>query len=83
MEIGDKVEFAGDWLRNTGQLTGDVPFMQGEIVDLQPLNKHNQVATVDFNWLRAHGANAHISPPQRVKALTSNLEIVDRKGASE
>ncbi len=80
MEIGDKVEFAGDWLRNTGQLTGDVPFMQGEIIDLQPLNKHNQVATVDFNWLRAHGANAHIRPPQRVKALTSNLEIV--KGAT-
>jgi len=80
MEIGDKVQFAGDWLRNTGQITGDVPFMQGDIVDLQPLNNRNQVATVDFNWLRAHGANAHISPPQRVKALTSNLEIV--KGAT-
>ena len=78
MQIGDTVEFTSEWCKNTGQLTGDIPFMQGPIVDLQPLSGEKKVATVDFNWLNAHGANAHINPPQRMKALTSNLHLVKK-----
>lgn len=78
MNIGDTVEFSGEWCKNTGQLTGDIPFMQGPIVDLQPLSGEKEVATVDFNWLNAHGPDAHISPPQRMKALTSNLHLVKK-----
>jgi len=76
MKVGDTVRFSSKWLRSTGQIVGEIPFMRGVIVHLGPLFSGKAVATVEFNWLNAHGPNAHIDPPQRMKALTSNLEIV-------
>ena len=76
MKLGDTVRFTSEWLRNTGNFLGPVPFMRGEIVHLADLSDDRQVATVEFNWLNSHGPDAHISPPERMKALTCNLEIV-------
>jgi hypothetical protein len=53
--------------------------MRGEVVHLGELFSGRQVATIDFNWLNSHGPEAHIKPPQRMKALTCNLEIVKGK----
>lgn len=80
MKVGDRVRFTSQWLKSTGQIIGEIPFMRGDIVHLGELFSGKQVATVEFNWLNAHGHNAHINPPQRMKSLTCNLEIV--KGAS-
>ena len=76
MKLGDTVRFTSEWLRSTGQIVGEIPFMRGEIVHLGELFSGKQVATIDFTWLNSHGPDAHINPPQRMKALTCNLEIV-------
>lgn len=82
LEVGDTVRFTSQWLKNTGQIVGTVPFLRGEIILLQHLSGGVSVATVEFNRLSAHGPNATIDPPEHMKALTSNLELV-KKGANE
>ena len=77
MKVGDRVRYSGDWLRNTGQIVGPVPFMRGEVLALQEFEGRTPtIATVEFNWLIAHGPDAHIRPPERIKVLTCNLEVV-------
>jgi hypothetical protein len=60
--IGDKVQFAREFLRATGQLAGDVPHASGRVVSLQPISNALDLAVVE--WNRA-GINARV--------LTSNL----------
>lgn len=76
VQIGDTVKYSRDFLRSTGQITGDVPFMQGEVVVLQTLSPQTTLATVEFNKLAAHGPNATISPVQRLTVNVANLHVV-------
>lgn len=76
VQIGDTVKYSREWLRNTGQITGDVPFMQGEVVALQTLSPQTTIATVEFNRLAAHGPKAIFSPIQRLSVNVTNLHVV-------
>lgn len=47
MDVGDRVAFKRSFLRNTGQMTGDVPFARGTITKLVPLG---QTALAEIKW---------------------------------
>lgn len=48
-EEGDRVMFAASWLRNTGQLTGEVPFMEGTVTEVEDLlDTDRELVTVDW-----------------------------------
>lgn len=47
LKVGDKVRYSSAWLRNTGQITGPVPFMQGVVIDVTKLG-NNQLVSVDW-----------------------------------
>lgn len=36
--IGTHVAYSRDFLRSTGQITGDAPFLRGEVVDIVNIN---------------------------------------------
>jgi len=37
--IGTRVAYTRDFLRSTGQFTGDAPFLRGEVIDIMNLNQ--------------------------------------------
>ena len=67
-KIGDRVQYARQWLRSTGHLTGDIPHAKGRIISLAPVSNGLDIATID--WDR---------PGLSAKVLTSNLVRMDRK----
>ena len=67
-KIGDRVQYARQWLRSTGQLTGDIPHAKGRIIGLSPVSNGLDIATIEWNTA---GLSA--------KVLTSNLIREDRK----
>ena len=60
--IGDRVQYAREFLRATGQLAGDVPHATDRVISLQPISKALDLAIVE--WDR---------PDVPAKVLTSNL----------
>lgn len=64
-KIGDRVQYARQWLRATGNFAGDIPHAKGRIISLSPVSKALDVATIE--WDR---------PDVPVKVLSSNLERV-------
>jgi len=55
MEIGNTVQYSKNWLRNTGQYTGDICFDTGDICfakgvvkELEPFGK-NELATIEWD----------------------------------
>ena len=67
-KVGDTVHYARAFLRATGQLAGDAPFVRGRIIRLEPISKGLDFALVEWQ----PGA---VFPP---KVLTSNLVRADR-----
>jgi hypothetical protein len=67
-KIGDRVQYARQWLRSTGQLAGDVPHATGRIIGLSPVSAGLDIATIEWN-----------TPGLSAKVLTSNLVREDRK----
>ena len=45
--IESKVKYRREWLRSTGQMTGDMPFARGIVKELKPLGQ-TEIATVDW-----------------------------------
>ena len=60
---GDKVKYSRDFLRSTGQITGDVPFAKGVVMDVAPMGDR-QLVTIDFDLIG------------RMRVLNSNLVMV-------
>ena len=48
IEVGDTVQYSRDWLRSTGQYTGDIPFAKGKVIELKPLGDIT-LAIIDWN----------------------------------
>lgn len=46
--INDRVAYSAAFLRSTGQYTGDVPFLRGEIVAVEPIGER-QLCTVQWS----------------------------------
>ena len=64
---GDRVQYARQWLRSTGQLAGDIPHAKGRIISLSPVSAGLDIATIE--WDR---------PGLSARVLTSNLVRMDR-----
>jgi hypothetical protein len=64
---GDRVQYARQWLRSTGQLAGDIPHATGRIISLSPVSNGLDIATIE--WDR---------PGLSARVLTSNLVRMDR-----
>ena len=47
-KVGDKVAYSAQWLKNTGQQTGDIGFARGVITGFTELSKECVLAEV--NW---------------------------------
>ena len=45
-KIGDRVQYARQWLRSTGQLAGDIPHATGRIISLSPVSNGLDIATI-------------------------------------
>ena len=61
-KVGDRVQYARQFLRATGQLAGDVPHASGRVISLQPVSNALDIAIIE--WDR---------PGVPAKVLTSNL----------
>jgi hypothetical protein len=46
IQIGDRVAFSREFLRNTGQYTGEAPFARGEVIAHVELSKGHVLARV-------------------------------------
>lgn len=64
LKVGDVVKYKRDFLRNTGQITGDVPFARGRIESITKLGE-TQIATIYWN-----DQTADIPPKVNVANLT-------------
>lgn len=65
-KTGQRVAFSRSFLRSTGQITGDAPFLSGVVESCQPIGK------LQLCYIRWQG----IETPQGV--LSTNLVLVDR-----
>lgn len=61
-KVGDRVQYARQWLRATGNLAGDIPHASGRVISLQPVSNALDIAVIE--WDR---------PNVPAKVLTSNL----------
>ena len=46
--IGDRVAYSANWLRSTGNYAGRLPFLRGEIINLEDLCKDFTLAHVQW-----------------------------------
>lgn len=63
MQIGDKVRFTPEWLRNTFNYTGDMPLAGGPVTEIVPLSEGRAFITFDCPILGEW------------TALSTNLEV--------
>ena len=70
--MGDKVCYSRDFLRSTGQFTGDTPHARGIVTALVPLGQTTMLA--EINW---------DTPELPPRVNTANLSKVTEKGISE
>lgn len=61
-KVGDRVQYARQWLRATGNLAGDVPHATGRVISLQPVSNALDIAVIESD-----------RPGVPAKVLTSNL----------
>lgn len=78
LNLGDRVCFARDFLRNTGQFTGWKPFAEGEIVEMHVLGGGKFLVTVAWDQERALRLSGEL-PPEGSNILNVNLIRADRK----
>lgn len=52
--VGTRVRYSAEFLRNTGQFSGEVPHLRGEVTMLEPLGQCT-LATVSWNNGRSSG----------------------------
>jgi hypothetical protein len=48
IKTGDRVAYSRQWLRSTGQMTGEVPQARGTVVSTEPLGSLT-LAVIDWN----------------------------------
>jgi hypothetical protein len=69
--VGDRVCYSAAFCRNTGQQTGDTPFMRGEVIELKPFGDQ-ALATIRWDGIEEPG-----------KVLTANLSRVTARGIQD
>lgn len=71
VKVGDMVMYSRQWLRSTGQFTGDICFAKGTVKELQPLG---EVVLAVIDW---GGADL----PEKVNV--KNLSRVTERGVMD
>ena len=75
---GDKVAYSARFLRSTGQYTGDIPFLRGEIVAVEPLGEP-QLCTIQWSL---DGKPVHMPSQYHDdglgRVISPNLTLVSR-----
>lgn len=51
LSVGDQVKYSRQWLRNTGQYTGDICFAKGRIIELISVGGSLTLAKIDWGKL--------------------------------
>lgn len=71
IQVNDRVKYSRDWLRSTGQFTGDIPFARGTVTAIKEYGGGLRLATVDWK-------NPDIPEKVHVKNLTKigTVELV-------
>lgn len=49
MKVGDRVRYSPQWLKNTGQQTGDICFAKGIIEGILILSKETSIAVIEWD----------------------------------
>ncbi len=49
LKIGDIVCYSREWLRSTGNITGDLPFGSGRIINIQNVGTSLALAIIEWN----------------------------------
>lgn len=71
IKVGDIVAYRADFLRNTGQQTGDMPAARGKVVSLKQLSEETTIAEIDWG-----------NPDIPSKVNVKNLSRVGQRGFS-
>lgn len=71
IQVGDRVAYKASFLRNTGQVTGNLPLARGIVTELKPFGD-NTLAVIDWDRLGV---------PEKV--LVSNLSKVTTRGLAD
>ncbi len=69
---GDKVAYSRDFLRNTGQFTGPIPFARGVVTEIETLGKGGRTKIAVVEWSRDFGRQI----PERINV--ANLVRADQ-----
>lgn len=49
MKIGDRVKYSRVWLRNTGNICGEIPFKRGRVVSVKPMTEDRSLVMVKWD----------------------------------
>lgn len=72
LKIGDRVCFSRAFLRNTGQITGRVPFLTGHIVSLEDLGDNLVIASIHWD----DDFYGRVNVKNLIRADRKHLELV-------
>ena len=73
IQIGDRVAVSARFLRSTGQFTGEICFVRGQVTNLKPLG---EITLATIAWEPLNGQQPDV--PERM--AVSNLSKVTEKG---
>lgn len=59
LQIGDRVAYSKNFLKSTGQYTGDIPFARGIVTAIQFIAPTYSLVTVDWNNTDIPGKVCH------------------------
>jgi len=76
IQIGDRVAVSARFLRSTGQFTGEICFVRGQVTDLKPLG---EIILATITWEPLNGQQLDV--PERM--AVSNLSKVTEKGVMD
>ena len=69
--IGDRVRFRSEFLRSTGQYTGEVPRMRGEVIE-------RKAYSGGFAYLKVKWDSHYFNDTGITSVLEANLEVIKR-----
>ena len=79
-QVGDKVAYRADFLRSTGQHTGDTPFLRGEVISAKPFAQY-QLCLI--RWTldgKPYPINSQYYDDGLGRVISANLTLVSRIG---
>jgi hypothetical protein len=84
--IGDRVAYSAQWLRSTGNRTGDLPFLRGTVRQLIPFGPGCALCGIEWDDCQPHEPrdddDTHDAEhPGLHRVLDANLTLVKRIAA--